>query len=148
MDMRSRWLFICSSLLPDWEIDHNIILRGFEIAVCTAQPHTVMSSYNQLNHVYTANRHDLLTDILRCEWGFDGLVMTDWGSTNAQADNPAACAAAGNDLIMPGNPYDHEQLRTAVADGLLNPSVLRCAAARVLRLILHGITPGWRKEGI
>lgn len=100
--------------------------------MCTAQPHTVMSSYNQLNHVYTANRHDLLTDILRCEWGFDGLVMTDWGSTNAQA----------------GNPYDHEQLRTAVADGLLNPSALRCAAARVLQLILHGVTPGWKKENI
>lgn len=121
----------------------EIYLKGFEIAVRAAQPRTVMSSYNRLNHVYTANRHDLLTGILRCEWGFAGLVMTDWGSTNAQAADPTACAAAGNDLIMPGNPYDHEQLRAAAADGRLGPTTLRRSAARVLRLILNGLTPAW-----
>lgn len=124
----------------------EIYLKGFEIAVRAAAPHTVMSSYNQVNHVYTANRRDLLTDILRCEWGFDGLVMTDWGSTNANAADPVRCARAGNDLIMPGNPYDHEQLRAAAADGRLAPADLRRAAARVLRLIGNGVTPGWRKE--
>lgn len=124
----------------------EIYLKGFEIAVRTAHPRTVMSSYNQLNHVYTANRHDLLTDILRCEWGFDGLVMTDWGSTNPKAGDPTVCAAAGNDLIMPGNPYDHEQLKAAVADGRLAAVPLRRAAARVLQLILNGVTPAWRND--
>lgn len=124
----------------------EIYLKGFEIAVRTARPRTVMSSYNQLNHVYTANRRDLLTDILRCEWGFDGLVMTDWGSTNDHAADPVACAGAGNDLIMPGNPYDHETLYAAVADGRLAPADLRRSAARVLRLVLNGVTPVRKKE--
>ena len=88
----------------------------------------------------------LVDNILRCEWGFDGIVMTDWGSTNANAADPVRCARAGNDLIMPGNPYDHEQLRAAAADGRLAPADLRRAAARVLRLIGNGVTPGWRKE--
>lgn len=126
----------------------EIYLKGFEIAVRTARPRTVMSSYNQLNHAYTANRRDLLTDILRCEWGFDGFVMTDWGSTNDRAADPVACAAAGNDLIMPGNPYDHEMLRAAAADGRLKQEDLRRAAARVLRLIRNGVTPAWEKEDV
>ncbi len=121
----------------------EIYLKGFEIAVRTARPHTVMSSYNQLNHRYTANRRDLLTDILRCEWGFEGIVMTDWGSTNSKAADPVACAAAGNDLIMPGNPYDHQQLLAALSDGRLDPAALRRCAGRVLRLILNGVTPAW-----
>lgn len=121
----------------------EIYLKGFEIAVRKARPRTVMSSYNQLNHVYTANRRDLLTDILRCEWGFDGVVMTDWGSTNAAAGDPAACPAAGNDLIMPGNPYDRQTLRQALADGRLTPADLRRSAARVLHLIATGMTPVW-----
>ena len=119
----------------------EIYLKGFEIAVKKSQPATVMSSYNQLNHVYTANRHDLLTDILRCEWGFEGLVMTDWGSTNEKAAAPERCAAAGNDLIMPGNPYDRQQLRKALDEGRLDMAAVRTAAARVLRLVLSTL-PG------
>ncbi|MGN1023217.1 MAG: glycoside hydrolase family 3 N-terminal domain-containing protein, partial [Lachnospiraceae bacterium] len=57
----------------------EIYLKGFEIAVRKGHPGTLMSSYNMLNGVYTANRKDLLTDVLRCEWGFDGIVMSDWG---------------------------------------------------------------------
>ncbi len=124
----------------------EIYLKGFEIAVRKAGPRTVMSSYNQLNHVYTANRRDLLTDILRCEWGFDGIVMTDWGSTNARAGDPVRCAWAGNDLIMPGNDYDHQALRAAVADGRLDYAGLRRCAGRVLRLITNGVTPVWMER--
>lgn len=117
----------------------EIYLRGFEIAVRTAQPRTVMSSYNQLNHTYTANRHDLLTDILRCEWGFAGLVMTDWGSTKEDAGAPERCAPAGNDLIMPGNPFDTERVNRALADGTLSKETVRRSAARVLRLVLQNL---------
>ena len=115
----------------------EIYLKGFEIAVRKVEPMTVMSSYNRLNGVYTANRQDLLTDILRCEWGFQGLVMSDWGSTNEKAAVPEKCAPAGNDLIMPGNPYDHEQLAKAREEGRLDTKATRISAARVLRLVLN-----------
>lgn len=118
----------------------EIYLKGFEIAVREAQPWTVMSSYNQLSHVYTANRHDLLTDILRCEWGFDGLVMTDWGSTNEKAGAPEDCAPAGNDLIMPGSDFDRRRVLEALADGRLTPAQVRRSACRVLRLMLAAHT--------
>lgn len=118
----------------------EIYLKGFEIAVREAQPWTVMSSYNQLNHVYTANRRDLLTDILRCEWGFEGVVMTDWGSTNEKAGAPEDCAPAGNDLIMPGSDFDRRRVLEALADGRLTPAQVRRSACRVLRLMLASHT--------
>ena len=118
----------------------EIYLKGFEIAVREAQPWTVMSSYNQLNHVYTANRHDLLTDILRCEWGFEGLVMTDWNSCTEHSGDPAKCAPAGNDLIMPGSDFDRQRVLEALADGRLTAADVRRSACRVLRLMLNAHT--------
>lgn len=115
----------------------EIYLKGFEIAVRKAQPLTVMSSYNLVNHGYTATRRDLLTDILRCEWGFQGVVMTDWGSTTDKGDAPEQCPGAGNDLLMPGNAYDREHLEKALAVGRLDERDVRICAARVLRLILR-----------
>lgn len=76
----------------------EIYLRGFQIAVESAQPMAVMSSYNQINGTYSSANYDLLTDLLRGEWGFQGLVMTDWGGDH----NPVASMYAGNDLIEPG----------------------------------------------
>lgn len=119
----------------------EIYLKGFEIAVRKSQPKTVMSSYNQLNHTYTANRHDLLTDILRCEWGFEGLVMTDWGSCGETAAVPEQCAPAGNDLIMPGGDFDRKGVLEAIADGRLDTATVRRCACRVLRLMLDANVP-------
>ena len=124
----------------------EIYLKGFEIAVKKSHPKTVMSSYNMLNHIYTANRHDLLTDILRSEWGFEGLVMTDWGSTNEKAGRPEKTAPSGNDLIMPGSDYDRECILKAIKSGEMTPEVVRRSACRVLRMMLNANTPVLIKE--
>lgn len=73
-------------------------LRSFQVAVTTGQPMAVMSSYNRVNGTYAAHDYDLLTDILRGEWGFEGLVMTDWGGSH----DATATMYSGNDLIEPG----------------------------------------------
>jgi beta-glucosidase len=73
-----------------------------------------MTSYNRVNGVYAPNSYDLCTKLLRNEWGFDGVVMTDWFSTNGgQADN-GLCMTAGNDLIMPGGKGFQKKLIKAV----------------------------------
>ena len=118
----------------------EIHLRGFEYAVKEAQPHGLMSSYNRINHVYAPNSHDLLTDILRCEWGYQGLVMTDWGSCNASAADAVKCAPAGNDIVMPGAAEEAEAIRKAMHEGLISQECIRRSAARVLRVMLKAKT--------
>lgn len=78
----------------------EIYLRGFEIAVKSSKPQNIMSSYNEINNVPAANDYELLTNILRKEWGFDGMVMTDWGGSGGYSD--ARAMHAGNDVIMAG----------------------------------------------
>ena len=76
----------------------EIYLKGFEMTVKNTQPMAIMSSYNKINGIYTGEDYDLLTDIARGEWNFEGLVMTDWYS----GADPSKSMHAGNDLIMPG----------------------------------------------
>ena len=109
----------------------EIYLRGFQIAM-QAKPEAVMTSYNKLNGIYTPNSHDLVTDILRCEWGFDGLVMTDWMSTGRGLAEDAACIAAGNDLIMPGGAGNVRAILGALKAGRITPLQLQRCAANVL----------------
>jgi len=115
----------------------EIYLKGFEIAVKQSQPKTLMSSYNRINGIYAPNNHDLLTDILRYEWGFDGLVMTDWGSCETGRGAPALCAPAGNDLVMPGSEADRTAILEAVENGAIDQKTVRQCACRALRIILE-----------
>ena len=109
----------------------EIYLEGFRIAVEEAEPWTVMSSYNRLNGTYTSESHDLLTKILREDWGFRGFVMTDWGG----GSDPVAQMNAGNDLLMPGNPRQTEAIIAAVNEGQLDGEVLDRNVARMLHII-------------
>ncbi len=110
----------------------EIYLKGFEIAIKEAEPWTVMSSYNKLNGEYTQQSYDLLTRILRDEWGFDGIVMTDWGSK----EGTVKAAAAGNDLMMPGNETEVRRLVDAVKSGELPEADLDRNVKRMLEYIV------------
>lgn len=119
----------------------EIYLKGFEICVKEAAPLALMTSYNLLNGVHTANRRDLLTTILREEWGFEGIVMTDWGTTNDNfnmgvhgASAPDLCVKAGNDLIMAGSKADVDGILAGLETGTIERNDLEQCAGRILAL--------------
>lgn len=116
----------------------EIYLKGFEIAVKSAQPMAIMTSYNMVNGVHSANNEDLCTVAARDEWGFRGIIMTDWTTTEQGEDCTAAgCIRAGNDLIMPGNVSDYENLKEALASGKLTQQELKQCVARIVSVILQ-----------
>lgn len=110
----------------------ELYLAGFEEVICRARPQAVMSSYNRLNGTYLSDNVELLTTILRDEWGFDGLVMSDWGGTNDRV----AGVRAGMDLEMPGShgAFDAEVL-AALESGELSQADLERCVARVVALL-------------
>jgi beta-glucosidase len=111
----------------------EIYLKGFQILIKEAQPWTVMSSYNKINGTYTSEDYDLLTTILRKEWGFKGIVMTDWfGGKDA-----AAQVKAGNDLLMPGTPAQKKAILEAINNKSLDEKALDENAARLVDYILN-----------
>lgn len=123
----------------------EIYLRGFEIAVKEAQPWTIMSSYNLVNGNYTSQRQDLLTTILRNEWGFKGLVMTDWFGgfnslsspfTKGNVSDVTAQLSAGNDLLMPGTNNQKEAILENMRNGKLSAKVIETNLTRILELAL------------
>lgn len=110
----------------------EIYLAGFERVVKRAAPWTVMCSYNRVNGVYASQDHWLLTEVLRDEWGFDGLVVSDWGAV----DDNVAAVAAGLDLEMPSTGgVSAARLVDAVKNGVLDEAVLDLAIERVLQLL-------------
>lgn len=104
---------------------------------------TVMSAYNQINGIPCTENHDLLSNMLRDEWGFSGVVMSDWNAVY----HPAAAVNAGNDLAMPG-PIAPDVLTAALEDGTLSPDALRTSAERVARLAKEYAKPAQGKISI
>ncbi len=126
----------------------EIYLRGFEICIRQAKPYTVMTSYNLINGEHACNRRELLTDVLRDEWNFEGIVMTDWYATTTVMKTPdskykeasaAGCVKAGNDLTMPGGTSDTDDIKNALAEEghpyHLSRAQLQVCAVRILKLL-------------
>jgi beta-glucosidase len=111
----------------------EIYLKGFEIAVKEARPWTVMSSYNYIDGTYTSESKDLLTYILRDEWGFKGLVMSDW----LGGKHTIAQIEAGNDLLEPGQLFQYNELVAAMKSGKLSMEDIDPSVKRVLELVLR-----------
>ena len=116
----------------------EIYLRAFRIAVTEGKPWTVMSSYNRVNGKYVCNSFELCTRVLRQEWGFEGLVMSDWNAT--EQCSYAEAVNAGNDLIMPGTSNVAKKLAADLKSGRLNQEALNLSAGRVLELIFKSET--------
>ncbi|MBQ9659723.1 MAG: glycoside hydrolase family 3 C-terminal domain-containing protein [Bacteroidales bacterium] len=117
----------------------EIYLKNFEIAVKESDPWTVMSSYNQLNGEYTQQKKDLLTTVLRDEWGFKGIVMTDWGNKAGTVKS----AWSGNDLMEPGNQNEIDRIVAGVQDGSLDIKDVDRNVRRMLEYIVR--TPSFAK---
>lgn len=110
----------------------EVYLKPFEIAVKESQPWTVMTSYNKINGTYACQSTELITEILRNEWGFGGMVMTDWYGGN----NAIQQMEAGNELLMPGKLSQREEIRKAVLNGTLSREIIDRNVTRILELIL------------
>ena len=113
---------------------HELYMTAFEIAVKEGKPSTVMCAYPKLNGVHCSDSKQLLTDILRTDWGFDGMVVTDWGAMNDRIEG----FRAGCDLNMPGGSnYMEKDVLQAVKNGALPESCVDDSARRVLRLVFR-----------
>ena len=117
----------------------ELYLKGFEIAVKESDPWTVMSSYNKLNGEYTQQSHGLLTTILRDEWGFGGIVMTDWGTK----EGTVKAVNAGNDLMEPGMQIEIDRIIAAVNAGEISQEQLDKNVRNMLTYIVK--TPRFNK---
>lgn len=123
----------------------EIYLRGFRIAIeeagtTEAGAKAVMTSYNKVNGVYAPNSYDLCTKVLRCEWGFEGVVMTDWLATGKGLASNGWAIKAGNDLICPGGSWYYKALKKDLAGGGVCAEDIRLSCARVLEAVLQGRT--------
>ena len=114
----------------------ELYLKSFEIAVKEAEPWTVMTSYNGLNGEWTSESRELLEDVLRGDWGFKGMVMTDWGG----GTHPVQQMLAGNDLLEPGSEEAAQEIIEAVRSGKLDEKILDQNVHRVLELVVKSFS--------
>ena len=122
----------------------EIYLKGFELCIKESNPKAIMTSYNLINGVHTSESYELINDILRCEWGYQGLVMSDWIQSGrsfcSRSIYPAPYASnnikAGNDLTMPGSPKDYKVIISALKKNMLTKEDLLYSASRIYRSIL------------
>ena len=111
----------------------EIYLKNFEIAVKESDPWTVMSSYNKMNGKYTQQNRELLTTVLRDEWGYKGIVMTDWGNKAGTV----SAVNAGNDLMEPGSQSEVDRIIAGVKDGSISEEQLNTNVRRMLEYIVR-----------
>ena len=116
----------------------ELYLKNFEITIREAKPWTIMSSYNKINGTYTQQSHDLLTGFLRDEWGYQGIVMTDWGNKAGTVN----AVHAGNDLMEPGAASETQRIVEAVNNGTLDVADLDRNVRRMLEYIVK--TPNFK----
>uniref|UniRef100_UPI004055B5C9 glycoside hydrolase family 3 protein n=1 Tax=Acetatifactor sp. TaxID=1872090 RepID=UPI004055B5C9 len=142
-------MYTCAHI--DERTIREIYLKGFEIAVKQSQPMSIMTSYNLINGVHTANSTELLNRVARDEWGFEGIVMSDWGTTRKRREDgdkyghtiPAGCIKAGNDLIMPGSQEDVDDILKSVgakegeADCPITKADLQACVKRMIKIIMQ-----------
>lgn len=143
--------FVCNNLEDNRKHSNSIVsqralreiyLKGFELAVKASQPMALMTSYNLINGVHTANQPDLLHTVLRDEWGYAGLVVTDWTTTGEGGSSPVECMRAGNDLIMPGSFSDLQQIKEALAlkgEGALDWADVKKCITRLVNLVWQSL---------
>lgn len=125
-----------NNALIDVRTMREIYLKGFEIAIKESKPWTVMTSYNYVNGTYTSESYDLVTRVLRDEWGYKGTVMTDWfGGANG-----ARQVAAGNDMLQPGRQTQYDDIVNAVKDGSLAIEDVDLCCKRILKLVVQSPT--------
>ena len=136
-----------------YELENGTLSAGFPLGVSnhfTGEPAEIsvreggakgiMTSYNKLNGVYTPNSYDLCTKVLRNEWGFDGVVMTDWFSTGGNKGSTARCMSAGNDLIMPGGGSFKKEILKGIKSGKIKEEDLRRCCGNVVKAIFGSAT--------
>nr|WP_256219013.1 glycoside hydrolase family 3 N-terminal domain-containing protein [Prevotella aff. ruminicola Tc2-24] len=110
----------------------EIYLKAFEIMVKESNPWTIMTSYNKLNGPYAVQNHELLTTIVRDEWGWKGMYVSDWGG----GDNAVAAMQAGNDMLQPGSDMQYQTILAAAKNGQLSMEVLDANVKRILEYVV------------
>lgn len=111
----------------------ELYLKPFEMLVRNANVHCIMTSFNKINGVFAGGNADLCTHILRGEWGFDGVVVTDWGDMDIVVDG-ADAVAAGNDIVMPGGPPVIAQILKGYKEGRVTRADLELAVSHLLEM--------------
>ncbi len=124
-----------SSVEIDERTMREIYLRGFELAIKIGNPASVMCAYNKIHSLWCSENKHLLTEILRGDWGYEGIVVSDWGAVH----DAAKAVGAGLDLRMPGNPETYPAIKKALEEGSLTMEEVDTAAERVLRFLLRPI---------